>query len=144
MLHGLVLAVLLWLSIQDVRYRRVMSAGYTLLLAAVVYRVCFGEWSLCTVFAGMSGMFLLMYGIYRLTKGHGIGGGDVKLMILLGGYLGLKNALLVLFFGGSYLCIRFYLCMREQDEKKTVAFVPYLTAGVITVFIMEGDILSFV
>ncbi len=143
MLHGLVLTVLLWLSIQDVRHRRVMPAGYVLLLMAVLCRIAFHQWSIQTALTGMLGMFVLMFGTYCATKGCGIGGGDVKLLTLLGGYLGLENALLVLFFGGLCLCVRYFGSITDA-KKRTVALVPYLTIGAVAVMVLEKDIFSFV
>lgn len=74
-----------------------------------------------------------------LTKGRGIGGGDIKLMAVAGLYVGWKNSIFALvagcLLGVLFECIR----MAKTKEKGKFAFGPYLSAG-IYLSLLVGDI----
>ncbi len=68
---------------------------------------------------------------YLVTKGRGIGGGDIKLMFAAGLVLGWQLTL-VGFMIGSVLAIVIHM-LRMQISKKdhVLAFGPYLSAGML-------------
>ena len=73
-------------------------------------------------------LFLLL--CYVITKGKGIGGGDVKLMAAAGLCIGCQNIVFALFAGciiGSVIqCIK----MAVTKEGRMFAFGPYLSMGI--------------
>lgn len=78
-------------------------------------------------FFAVSGLFLL---IYWLTKGRGIGGGDIKLMAAAGLLLGWKNILLALAIGSVFGSVIHILLMKIQNKDRVLAFGPYLAMGI--------------
>lgn len=74
--------------------------------------------------------------IVIISKG-GMGGGDVKLMAVIGMFLGWRKAILTLFvsfiLGGIFAFI--LLVTRRKSGKDTIAFGPFLgTAAMLTIF----------
>lgn len=68
---------------------------------------------------------------YLLTKGRGIGGGDIKLMAAAGLLLGFKLTI-VGFMVGSVLAIFIHLArMKISNKDHVLAFGPYLAAGML-------------
>lgn len=84
--------------------------------------------------ASVGGLFLL---IWLITKGRGIGFGDVKLMAAAGLLLGWKRILLALIVGCVAGSVIHLIRMRGGAGKK-LAFGPYLSAG-IWIAAMFGD-----
>lgn len=67
--------------------------------------------------------------LYLITKGRGIGGGDIKLMISCGIFLGASDVLVGFLMGCIIAlvvhCLRMLIC----KAGRTMAFGPYLCAG---------------
>ena len=81
----------------------------------------------------------LFYLIAVLTKG-GMGGGDIKLIAMIGSFLGWQGALFTIFSGallGSLVGITLMLLGRKGRKDK-VPFGPFLSCGAI-LFILVGD-----
>jgi leader peptidase (prepilin peptidase)/N-methyltransferase len=80
--------------------------------------------------------FGLYYAVAVLSRG-GMGGGDIKLMSMVGGLMGWKAVLLTTFFGslaGSVLGL-FLILFRGKGRKSKVPFGPFLALGaVLTLF----------
>ncbi len=90
------------------------------------------------------GGFLFL--IYALTKGKGMGFGDVKLGVLLGLMLGLTNGILALilsFIIGSIFAI-ILLIFKKKNLKAQVPFGPFLSLGFfIVIFFGSGIVESY-
>lgn len=77
-----------------------------------------------------------------LTKGRGMGGGDVKLGFLIGLFNGFPGNILAVFLGflfGSIYSL-FLIALGRKKMKDTIAFGPFLILGSLIAFIW-GDIL---
>jgi len=88
--------------------------------------------------------FGLFYLIALLSRG-GMGGGDVKLMAMLGGFLGWKGVLLVTFSGsvlGSVAGL-FLVLFRGGGRKTRVPFGPFLAGGALITLLLGQEILSW-
>ena len=70
--------------------------------------------------------------IYIISKGRGIGGGDVKLMAAAGLLLGWKLILLALIAGCFYGSVIHIIRMKVSKEGRVLAMGPYLAAGCLT------------
>ena len=78
-------------------------------------------------FFAVSGIFVVLY---FLTKGKGIGGGDIKLMAAAGLLLGCEKILFALAVGsGAALGVHAALMIRKK-KGHMFAFGPYLAAGI--------------
>ncbi|MCR4425997.1 MAG: A24 family peptidase [Firmicutes bacterium] len=81
----------------------------------------------------------VVYLIAVLSRG-GMGGGDVKLMAMIGAFLGWRSGLLTLFLGaliGSVVGVT-RIALGMQKRREPMPFGPYLALGaVVTIFIGE-------
>lgn len=80
------------------------------------------------------GMFA---GLYYFSRGQWLGGGDVKLSVSLGLWLGFTNTIvgLLLAFYSATLVVLPLLLLRRLKRKQAVAFGPFLIAGLIFSFL---------
>jgi len=87
----------------------------------------------------------LFYCLFQMSKGKWIGGGDVKLGIVIGLIIGgATQALLVLFIGsllGSLVSIP--LLMSGVGRKKQIPFGPFLITATIIVFLFGVSITAW-
>ena len=81
--------------------------------------------------------------IFFVSKGRGIGGGDVKLMAVCGLLLGWKM-ILVAFFIGCVLGASLHIIrMKVSNAEHVLAFGPYLSAGVAIAVLWGEPILNW-
>ena len=78
--------------------------------------------------------------LWVITRGRGIGGGDVKLACCIGAAAGVTGALTALFLafvaGGAYAA--FLLFTRRAERGAEMRFAPYLAASLAVVFLMQA------
>ncbi len=99
--------------------------------------------SLIIYLASGIGSFLFFLLLFFVTKGKGMGFGDVKLSFLLGLVLGFPKIILALylaFLTGAILGIILIIWRKKRSLKDTVPFGPFLIAGTITSLFL-GDLL---
>jgi leader peptidase (prepilin peptidase)/N-methyltransferase len=100
-----------------------------------------------TLVDSLLGLFLgggLFYLIALLTKG-GMGGGDIKLIAMIGAFLGWPGALFTIFSGallGSLVGIALMLLGRKGRKDK-VPFGPFLSSGAILFILVGDDLISW-
>lgn len=98
------------------------------LLGAVQLATDRGNWKL--YIPGMFSVSLLFLALWALTRGAGLGMGDVKLMAAAGLLLGWPRTVLAMLLGcilGSVI----HLIRMRGGEGKRLAFGPYLSAGIM-------------
>jgi leader peptidase (prepilin peptidase)/N-methyltransferase len=87
------------------------------------------------------GIFYLIAAVYQLvTKREGMGGGDIKLMAMLGAFLGWKSLLFILIvssFLGAIAGISMMI-IHGKDSKYAVPFGPFLSIAAVA-YIFLGD-----
>ncbi len=76
----------------------------------------------------VSGLLLI---VYIVTKGRGIGGGDIKLMAAAGLFLGWKNCFVAFAIGCVAALIIQLVGMKVKGQGHEFAFGPYLAAGIL-------------
>ncbi len=146
--------ILILLSFIDFKYKAVPD--YLLLLALIVafYSKDF-DFILALQFAG--GFVLLNFFITfyiqniksKLTKNEdlktqtALGEGDIPIITLIGGILGLKLALIAIFLGAIFAIIpALYSTIKNNDIE--TPFIPYLTLGFICCYIFNDMIINIV
>ena len=85
-------------------------------------------------------LYVIAFVYELLTKREGMGGGDIKLLAMIGGFLGWQSLLFVLLFSsllGAVLGIAVMLA-KGQDMKYAVPFGPFLSAAAAA-YIFIGD-----
>lgn len=86
-------------------------------------------------------MFFLV--IYLITRGRGIGGGDIKLMAAAGLFLGWKCALLALIVGCFLASVIHLTLMRVKGAGRELAMGPYLAGGIVTAMWFGSHIIEW-
>jgi leader peptidase (prepilin peptidase)/N-methyltransferase len=90
-------------------------------------------------------LWLVAEGYFRLRKREGMGLGDVKMMALVGTFLGLKLTFLTLFLGslaGSILGLLFIAILRKGDTYE-LPFGLFLAAGALLSTFFGPEILAW-
>jgi len=109
----------------------------------------------CSYVKIMSFLFLLFYGaiimlpillLYLITRGRGMGFGDVKLAFSLGFLLGIKSGLIALylaFITGAIVGL-VLIIFKKKKLKSKVAFGPFLVIGTIIMLFWGEKILELI
>jgi leader peptidase (prepilin peptidase)/N-methyltransferase len=89
--------------------------------------------SLCGILLGGGSLLLVAYGYQRLTGKEGMGGGDIKLLAMMGAFLGWKAVPFIILassLAGSVIGISIML-LQKKDSKLAIPFGPYLAFGAV-------------
>lgn len=95
--------------------------------------------SLLGILLGGGSLLLVAYGYQLLTGKEGMGGGDIKLLAMMGAFLGWKSVLFIIFASsliGSVVGITMML-VQKKDSKLAIPFGPYLAFGAV-LYIFSG------
>ncbi len=102
------------------------------LLAIFVIKLPWPE-AVIGILAGGGVLFAIAFVYELLTKREGMGGGDIKLLGMIGGFLGWKSLIFVLLvssFLGAIVGIA-AMVIKKQDMKYAVPFGPFLSAAAV-------------
>lgn len=91
-------------------------------------------------FVSVSGFLLL---ILVVTKGRGMGGGDVKLMAVAGLLVGWKLIILSLGLGCVLGSVIHIILMRVKDKDRVLAFGPYLSIGIFISMVCGNQLIEW-
>ncbi|MGN0480927.1 MAG: prepilin peptidase [Lachnospiraceae bacterium] len=91
-------------------------------------------------FCAVSGFLLILF---LLTKGRGIGGGDIKLMAAAGLFLGWKNIILAFIIGTVLGAVIHVTLMKLKGKERMLAFGPYLSAGIFIAMLFGNTIITW-
>lgn len=95
--------------------------------------------------SALIGFFVVSVPLYialLVTKGRGMGGGDVKLMAAAGLFLGWKYTVAALILGCLYCVIIHPIRMKVSHADHKLAMGPYLSAGILTTIWFGGPIVN--
>ncbi len=84
-------------------------------------------------------LLAIIYGYYFLTKKQGMGGGDVKLLAMIGVFTGWQGVLFILFSAsliGSVIGIT-WVYINRKDMKAAIPFGPFLSIGAL-IYLLWG------
>lgn len=81
--------------------------------------------------------------LFYITKGRGIGGGDVKLMAACGLLLGWKLVLLGFFLGCLFGAVIHLALMAAKKAGRALSFGPYLALGCFTALLFGNSLISW-
>ena len=116
--------------------------GVGLVASLMIPQVTFLS-SLGGALLGGGGLFLVATLYQWLFKREGMGGGDVKLLAMIGAFLGWKAVILTILLGsliGSIIGISIMI-LKGKDFKYAIPFGPFLSMGaVIALFYQDGII----
>ena len=98
--------------------------------------------SLLGILLGGGSLLLVAYSYQLLTGKEGMGGGDIKLLAMMGAFLGWKAVPFIIFASsliGSVVGISIML-VQKKDSKLAIPFGPYLAVGAV-LYIFYGKAL---
>jgi leader peptidase (prepilin peptidase)/N-methyltransferase len=85
-------------------------------------------------------LYAVAVGYHALTKREGMGGGDIKLLAMIGAFLGWRGVLVTLVFGsltGSVIGMA-VIALRGGDSRVPIPFGPFLALGAaVALFVGE-------
>ncbi|MBI2058697.1 MAG: prepilin peptidase [Nitrospirae bacterium] len=88
-------------------------------------------------------LFAVAFGYAKVAKREGLGGGDVKLLAMIGAFFGWKGVLPTLFVGalmGSLVGVALMI-LKKADRKTAIPFGPFLALGALT-YLFFGDVFN--
>ena len=143
MIFGLTTSVLLAISVIDwFTFEIPMACNVFIGILGIVHLVWDRSHAL-EYLAGALTVSLLFLLVYVLTKGQGIGGGDIKLMAAAGLLVGWKRILLALFVGSVVGSVIHLSLMKWQKKERILAFGPYLAVGIFVSILWGKEIISW-
>lgn len=109
---------------------------YPGILFALFYHTFFPDTFFAYLFSGLgAGCFFFL--LFAITKGRGMGFGDVKLALLLGFFLGFPKiivALYIAFLTGAVIALILIVKKKKKFSKSTIPFGPFLILGTLIAF----------
>jgi leader peptidase (prepilin peptidase) / N-methyltransferase len=139
-LNALMASTLLVIALIDLDHKvipniiTVPGIGMALSLSALILPIT----PLISLFGLLIGS-MLFYLIAVISRG-GMGGGDIKLIAMIGAFLGWQGALFTIFFAASLgsLVGVILILLGKKGRKDKVPFGPFLSCGAI-LFMLSGD-----
>lgn len=94
------------------------------------------------ILVGGGSLFLIAFGYHFITGREGMGGGDIKLLAMIGAFLGWKGVIITIFIGsfiGAVIGTALMLA-KGKDTKYAIPFGPFLAMGAM-ISLFFGDML---
>jgi leader peptidase (prepilin peptidase)/N-methyltransferase len=101
--------------------------------------------ALTGILAGGGSLFLVAVLYQWLFKREGMGGGDIKLLAMIGAFLGWKAVILTILLGsliGSMVGIMIMI-LKGKNFKYAIPFGPFLSLGAVTALFYQNEIISW-
>lgn len=92
---------------------------------------------------GFLSLWIVVKIFYLITKKHGMGQGDFKLLAVLGAWLGPAMLPLIILLSSVLGSIVGIILMKKQGESKPFAFGPYIAIAGIIALLYGSDIVSW-
>jgi len=86
------------------------------------------------ILLGGGSLYAVAFLYYLIKKQEGMGGGDIKLLAMIGAATGMKGVIFTIFTGsllGTIFGILFMVYTKIKDTKLKIPFGPFLSAGAI-------------
>ena len=92
---------------------------------------------------GFLSLWVVVKMFYIITKKHGMGQGDFKLLAVMGAWLGPMMLPLIILLSSLLGSIVGIILMRKQGESKPFAFGPYIAIAGIIALLYGSDIINW-
>jgi leader peptidase (prepilin peptidase)/N-methyltransferase len=116
--------------------------GFLLSLTGVTLRI---PDSLIGIVVGGGSLYVVAVVYEKVTKREGMGGGDVKLLAMIGAWLGWKAVLFTLFFAsltGSIIGGAIMMA-RKEDSKLAIPFGPFLAFSALAYIFIGPQLIQW-
>ncbi|MFH1833237.1 MAG: prepilin peptidase [Candidatus Levyibacteriota bacterium] len=122
-----------------------------ILLVAVVATFAYVSLILNSLFlihllAGFGAFFFFLL-IFLITKGKGMGFGDVEYVFLAGLFLGFPKIIIALYMAfiiGAFVALALVIAGRKKFSKDTIPFGPFLVLGTLLAFFYSHEIIELI
>ncbi|MBD5487587.1 MAG: prepilin peptidase [Lachnospiraceae bacterium] len=143
LLYALLTSALIALSVIDFRTYEIPVGINIFILTLGLIRIVtdYADWLDYAV-----GFFIVsgfLYIVHLVTKGRGIGGGDIKLMAAAGLLLGWKLILLAFVLGCIIGSVVHVARMKISGQGHMLAFGPYLSVGILISALVGDQMLAW-
>jgi len=140
------LTFLIIIFVYDLRYKIILSRiVWSGAIIGFLINVFYLNYSASLLWLGMLVGGGFFYFQYLISKGRWIGGGDVRMGIMMGAWLGWPNVLVALFFayilGAVFALILMFL--KKADGKTEVPFGTFLAIGTFFTIYHGGAVLDW-
>ncbi len=101
--------------------------------------------SLVGILVGGGTLYLIAWGYQLITKKEGMGGGDIKLLGMIGAFIGWQGVLFTIFVASAVGTISGLLVMLHQKKglKLAIPFGPFLSIGAIAYVFMGSALITW-
>ena len=101
--------------------------------------------SLIGILIGGGSLYAVAWTYCFMTGKEGMGGGDIKLLAMMGGLIGWKGVLFTIFIGSAVGTVAGLIVMlyTQMNMKLAVPFGPFLSIGAITYIFFGTEIISW-
>ncbi|MDP2647561.1 MAG: A24 family peptidase [Desulfobacterales bacterium] len=101
--------------------------------------------SIIGILSGGGSLFAIAWIYHLMTRKEGMGGGDIKLLAMIGAFLGLEGVIYVVFFGSAIgtLVGSLVMLQKKQGLKLAVPFGPFLSIGAISYIFFGPKLISW-
>jgi len=148
--YFLFISALIVITFIDLKYQIIPDVislpgiGVGFLSSLLIHRISVLD-SLLGILAGGGILLIVSTTYYLLTRREGMGFGDVKLLAMIGAFLGWKGALMGLITGAFVgTLIGVPIMIREKKSAKyAIPFGPFLSIGAILFIFFGRDMISF-
>lgn len=150
LIYYVFIAVLLAIAFIDIDHRIIpdiisIPGIAVFFLAAFAIPALTWKESLLGILVGGGSLFLVAWVYHLLTKKEGMGGGDIKLLAMIGALIGWKGVLFSIFVSsatGTIVGLAAMLATR-QNMKLAVPFGPFLAVGAITYIFFGPELIHW-
>ena len=146
------LVIMLSLAVIDIRHqvlptKLIYAMGVTAAIYIGIQSFSYSYRTFDPIVSGLIGgmvLFGLFYAIYQLSKGQWVGGGDVRLVAVMGLLLGWQKGLLALlvasYFASALMII--LVCIGGYHKKMRIPFGPFLLLATVVCFLFGGPLIQ--
>ena len=143
LIYMLATSCLIVISVIDERTKEIHMSTIYFLTALGLIRLALDYPHWYNYVIGSLDVSLLFFLIILITKGRGMGGGDVHLMAAAGFILGWKETILAMIIGCVLGSIIHIIRMKVSKKDHELAFGPYLAMGIYLTFVFGQPILDW-
>lgn len=123
----------------DIQYGIIPNLMVVLLiLVSLVYRGYSEPSTLLSTLISALCAFGFFLALFLLTRGRGMGMGDVKLAFAMGlllGFPGIVIGLYIAFLTGAAISLILIICRKKKLKKDTIPFGPFMVIGALVAFL---------
>lgn len=136
------LMVMITVTLSDLHYQIIPNRiTYPAIVLMLILRIFIRDYSYWNYLIGalIGGGLLLIFAV--LSRG-GMGGGDIKLFVLIGLVLGWQNTLLALFLSTAVGAVigGFLLILKVIERKQLIPFGPFIFIGTVITYFLGNEI----